>query len=321
MGTKRFDLLIAGELNPDAIVLADAIEPEYGQVEQLVDRGVLTIGSSGAIVACGAARLGMRTAYVGVVGDDAAGSFMLGELRRRGIDVEACTVDPGQATGLSLVLSTGKDRAILTFLGAMSSLGAADVSDELLASAEHLHVSSPHLQSGLREGLAALFGRAHDAGASTSLDPGWDPNGRWGAGLEDVLDFTDVFLPNAVEACRFAGTEEPEEGLAALAERIATVAVKLGSEGAIARRGTESARAQAPAVDAVDGTGAGDSFAAGFLCGLGGGRSLAEALRLGVACGSLSTRSLGGVDAQPALTEALELADVPSSRELERSGA
>ena len=74
MSAERFDLLVAGELNPDAIVVAETIEPEYGQVERLVDDGVLTVGSSGAIVACGAARLGMRTAYVGVVGDDDAGT-------------------------------------------------------------------------------------------------------------------------------------------------------------------------------------------------------------------------------------------------------
>jgi sugar/nucleoside kinase (ribokinase family) len=321
MGGKRFDLLIVGELNPDAIVLGEAIEPEYGQVERVVDAGVLTIGSSGGIVACGAARLGMRTAYVGVVGDDAAGRFLLGELRARGIDVDRCRVDPERATGLTVVLSDGDDRAMLTSLGAMSSLSPADVGDETLAATKHLHVSSPHLQSGLREGLADLFDRAHAAGASTSLDPGWDPAGTWGAGLEPAMVATDVFLPNAQEACRFAGASAPEAAVASLAERIETVVVKLGPDGAIARRGDETARAEAPAVEALDGTGAGDGLAAGFLCGLQSHMSLAEALRLGVACGSLSTRSLGGVDGQPALAEALELAGLLASREVERSGA
>ena len=107
MTGKPFDLLIAGELNPDAIVLSESVAPEYGQVERLVERGALTVGSSGAIVACGAVRLGMRTAYVGVVGDDAAGRFVLDELRARGIDVGACWVDPEQPTGLSVVISNG----------------------------------------------------------------------------------------------------------------------------------------------------------------------------------------------------------------------
>ncbi len=77
----------------------------------------------------------------------------------------------------------------------------------------------------------------------------------------------------------------------------------------------------APSVESVDGTGAGDSFSAGFLHGLGNGQSLEQALRLGVACGSLSTRSLGGVEAQPPLGEALEVAHDLTSDEIERSRA
>ncbi len=319
MTAKRFDLLIAGELNPDAIVLAETIEPEYGQVERVVDDGVLTVGSSGAIVACGAARLGMRTAYVGVVGDDASGQFMLGELRRRGVDIGACVVEPGQRTGLTVVLSEGADRAILTAPGAMASLTAADVSDELLCTTQHLHVSSPNLQSGLRKTLAELFDRAHRAGASTSLDPGWDPDGAWSGGLGDALDAVDAFFPNAAEACRFAGLEDPAAALDALAERVETVVVKLGAEGAIARRGDETASAEAPPLGAVDATGAGDNFAAGFLCGLRRAESLEQAVRLGVSCGSLSTRALGGVDAQPDLAEAEALAQTLPSREVSRS--
>jgi sugar/nucleoside kinase (ribokinase family) len=321
MDGRRLDLLVVGELNPDAIVLAETIELEFGQVERLVERGVLTIGSSGAIVACGAARLGLLTAYVGVVGDDAAGRFVLAELRVRGIDVDGCRVDRERATGLSVVLSTGADRTTLTSLGAMSGLTAADVGDGALAASAHLHVSSPHLQSGLRDGLAELFDRAHEAGVSTSLDPGWDPSGAWSADLDDALAATDVFLPNAAEACRLAGVDDAPGALAALAERIPTVVVKLGPEGAIARRGAEAARVGAPEVEAVDATGAGDCFAAGFLRGLAAGDSLEAALRLGVACGTLSTRALGGVDAQPDLATAAELAATLRSPEIEWSDA
>jgi sugar/nucleoside kinase (ribokinase family) len=238
-----------------------------------------------------------------VIGDDGAGRFMLDGLRRRGIDVGACRIDPAQPTGLTVVLSRGDDRAILTARGTMSALTAADVSDELLAATDHLHVSSPFLQDGLLPTLAGLFERAHAAGATTSLDPGWDPRERWET-LDAALGATDVFLPNAAEACRIAGEDEPAQALAALARRIGTVVVKLGAEGAIARRGDEAVQVSAPSVHAVDATGAGDSFTAGFLHG----GSLEEALRLGVACGALSTRSLGGVDAQPLLAEALELA-------------
>jgi sugar/nucleoside kinase (ribokinase family) len=309
MSDRRFDLLVVGELNPDAIVAGDSLEPEYGQVERIVDRGVLTVGASGAIVACGAARLGMRTAYVGVAGDDGAGRFIVGELSSRGVDVDRCRLEQDQATGLTVVLARGTDRAMLTALGAMSSLTADDVGDEALEASAHLHVSSPHLQAGLRPGLAELFARARAAGATTSLDPGWDPSAA-GDGLDDVLAATDLFLPNEAEALRLTGTADPEAALSALAGRVETVVVTLGADGAIARRGDEAASAEAPAVEALDTTGAGDSLAAGFLCGLARGMRLAEALSVGVACGSLSTRALGGVEGQPELAAALEAAGV-----------
>src|SRR5215510_1587261 len=116
----------------------------------------------------------MRTAYVGVVGDDGAGGFMLDALRRRGIDTGWCRTDPERPTGLTVILSRGDDRAMLTAPGAMSALTAADVGAEMLAATKHLHVSSPYLQAGLLPGLGDLFARAREAGATTSLDPGWD---------------------------------------------------------------------------------------------------------------------------------------------------
>jgi sugar/nucleoside kinase (ribokinase family) len=309
MTPRDFAILVAGELNPDAIVVGPDLTPEFGQVETLAQDGTLTIGSSGAIFACGAARLGLATAYVGVVGDDAGGRFVLAELARRGVDTGACRVEQGRPTGLSVVISRGEDRAILTAVGAMDALDAADVTDDLLARAEHLHVTSPALQPRLRAGLPDLFARARAAGLTTSLDPGWDPAGEWDAALGDALTATDVFLPNAAEAARITGAEDPEEALAALAARVPTVAIKLGAEGAIAATGSERARAAARPTVPVDTTGAGDSFAAGFLRARRDALPLADQLRVAVACGSLSTRALGGVAAQPTWPEVITSAN------------
>jgi sugar/nucleoside kinase (ribokinase family) len=316
MSDRPFAILVAGELNPDAIVIGPDLTPEFGQVETLAADGTLTIGSSGAIFACGAARLGLATAYVGVVGDDAGGRFVLTELERRGVDTTACRVEEGRATGLTVVISRGEDRAILTAVGAMDALAAADVTDAILAGAEHLHVTSPALQPRLRAGLPDLFARAHAAGLTTSLDPGWDPAGEWDAALGDALGATDVFFPNAAEACRIAGTGDPEEALDELAARVATVVVKLGADGAIAADPTGRARAAVPLTDSatpVDTTGAGDSFAAGFLRAGRAGLPLEERLRVAVACGSLSTTALGGVAAQPTWPEAAAAAAVTTT--------
>jgi sugar/nucleoside kinase (ribokinase family) len=301
---RPLDLVVIGELNPDAIVAGEAIEPAFGQ-ELLADAGTLALGGSGGIVSSGAARLGLRVAHVGVVGDDAAGRFVMEELGVRGVDLAWCRVDPSVPTGITVALSRGDDRAMLTAPGAIAALRLEDVPAAAPTRARHVHISSFYLQDGLRGGVADLLASARAAGATTSLDCGWDPLDEWGAGLAAALAETDVFFPNAAEACRITGSDDPEGALERLAARVPAVAVKLGERGAIASSESERAAATPPPVIAVDATGAGDSFAAGFLRGLLDGRPLTETLSLAVACGALSTRALGGVDAQPTLEEAL----------------
>src|SRR5512138_1580685 len=118
---KPFDLIVIGKINPDLILRGDVI-PAFGQVEQLIDDATLTIGSSSAIFACGAARLGLRVAFVGKIGDDVFGQFMRDQLAARGVDVAGIVVDSAIRTGLSIILSRGADRAILTYSGSIAAL-------------------------------------------------------------------------------------------------------------------------------------------------------------------------------------------------------
>jgi sugar/nucleoside kinase (ribokinase family) len=121
-----------------------------------------------------------------------------------------------------------------------------------------------------------------------------------------VLAHTDWFFPNAQEARLIAGVSDVEEATEKLAGEGLGVVAKLGGDGALAHRGDEWARAQAPRVEVVDTVGAGDCFAAGFLAGQLAGMELDRALKLACACGALSTRSAGGTAGQPTLTEALQ---------------
>src|SRR3954469_22982660 len=94
-------LLVVGELCVDLIVLLDT-EIRFGQHEQLVDSTTLVMGSSSAITAAGAARLGVPTSLVGVRGDDDFGRFLDGELARLGVDASNVRVDAATPTGSSI---------------------------------------------------------------------------------------------------------------------------------------------------------------------------------------------------------------------------
>ncbi len=289
-----FDLLVVGDCNPDLVIEGGDVTPEFGQREKLVERAELVIGGSAAITACGAATLGLRTAFVGAVGDDLFGRFMLDGLAGRGVDVSGCPVHQGRPTGLTVALVRGSDRAILTAAGTIRLLGGDDVDRGLVRRARHLHVASYYLLDGLRPGLPRLVAHARAAGLSVSLDPQGDPADIWDSGLEQLLPEIDVLFVNAAE------DEAIDSSMCPL------VVVKRGAAGASARSATETTDVRGLAVEAVDATGAGDSFDAGFLVRWLAGATTSEALELGCACGALSTRALGGTAAQPTLEEAVE---------------
>jgi sugar/nucleoside kinase (ribokinase family) len=301
---KMYDILVAGEINPDLILSDPELSVAFGQQETLVTQANLTIGSSSAIFACGAARLGLKVGFIGIVGQDLFGRFMLEAMQARGVDISPVIVDPLIQTGLSVILSRGADRAILTYPGAMAALTAGQVTDRWLRQSRHLHVASYFLQTALQPDLPRLFERAHALGLTISLDPNWDPAGRW-SGFQDLLRSVDVFLPNRTEALAITGQEDLGIALDRLSPWCPVIAVKLGAEGGIARRGDETAAAPAIPGPLVDTVGAGDSFDGGFLYGYLNGWSLEDSIRLACACGSLSTRQPGGTNGQPTLEEAL----------------
>jgi sugar/nucleoside kinase (ribokinase family) len=307
---RAFDLIVIGDCNPDVLVVGGDVTPAFGQEEKLVDSMSLVVGGSASITALAAARLGLRVALVAAIGADAAGSFMLGELGRAGVDTGSMPVRAGMPTGMTVVLSRGDDRAILTASGTIGALTVADVPADLLARTRHVHVSSYFLlERSLGPDLAALLAGARAAGTTTSLDTNWDPGGTWGAEFfPEVLAQTELLLPNEAEAERLAGATTLPEAVASLTKAGGRIVVKLGARGALYADGSRQYLATPPPVTPVDTTGAGDCFNAGLLTGLLRGLESAEALALACATGALSTQGIGGSGYVLELNAALALA-------------
>ena len=302
-----FDILVLGDANPDLVLSGETVVPAFGQAERLVDEGRLVIGGSGAIFACGAAKLGLRVAFAAVVGDDMFGRFMCDQLQANGVDTSAVAVLPERSTGVTVVLSGRHDRAMLTFAGTIGDLRRSVIDADLLGRTRHIHVSSYFLQRALAPELPDLFREAREGEATTSLDPNWDPSGTWDSGLMALLPEVDVFLPNEVEALSLARISVMEDAIARLRSSGAgTVVVKTAGQGAVGAQASDLIAVPALPTQVVDSTGAGDSFDAGFLAGFLGGEPLRRCLEIGNACGALSTRGIGGTSTQPTMVEALE---------------
>ena len=305
-------ILVIGELNVDLILQNYQAFPELGK-EVLVEDSTLTLGSSSAICAVGLARLGEQVSFLGKMGCDVWGDFCCRRLREEGIDITRVIADPSVKTGITTSITGATDRALVTHLGAISELRASDIQAEALRGFDHLHMACYFMQTGLRPGFRSIFQQAKAAGMTTSFDPGFDPDEKWGPELPETLGSVDVFFPNEVELRGISGKNDLAEGLASLQNGHTLVVAKLGRDGAMALLQGRLVRVPAPLVQPVDTTGAGDSFNAGFLhCWL-AGQSVEAAMRYGAACGAISTQALGGTGCQPGEAE---VEDFLRSREM-----
>jgi sugar/nucleoside kinase (ribokinase family) len=293
----RLDVCVVGEINPDLILygLPKDLQPER---ESLIQGFRLTLGSSSAIFAHNLSVLGTRVGIVSKIGPDALGKMALGWLSSGGVDVTRVRQGAdATSTGLTVILAHANERFILTYPGTMFELCYEDLDLKYVFSARHLHVSSYFLQKALRPKMADLFCEAQEKGLTTSLDTNDDPEGVWADDIHQVLPHVDIFFPNEREAKSITRKDDLAAAIGELAERVGMVVVKLGPEGAIARKGTAEWRCSPTRVNPVDTVGAGDSFDAGFIHRYLQDANTQQCLEYANVAGAYSTTREGGTEA------------------------
>lgn len=293
---KTFDVIVVGELNVDLILNQIEKFPEVGK-EVLANKMKLTLGSSSAIFASNLSTLGSRTSFCGKLGIDDFGDYILACLKSRGVDTSHITQSPEIATGATIVLNFGEDRAMVTHQGAMASFSVNDIPDEALLQCKHVHVSSIFLQPRLKNEIIEFFAKAKSLGLTTSLDPQWDPAEKWDVDFNALLPHVDVFLPNMKELEGISGIEEVKTAMQSLTTANLVV-VKKGSDGACLWDGQKFH--DQPAFinkDVVDSVGAGDSFDAGFIHKFVRRKAVSECLEFAALMGAVNTTCAGGTEA------------------------
>jgi sugar/nucleoside kinase (ribokinase family) len=291
-------VLVIGELNVDIVATGLRSLPQLGS-ETIAADFALTLGSASAIFAAGISKLGHRVTFVSQVGMDQFGEFCISALEANGVSTDQIQRNAQVKTGATIALSGVRDRALVTYPGAIESFSYEQLNISILKGHRHLHMTSYFLQKGLRPSFPQIFRHAKEAGLTTSFDPNSDPSGPWSKAVRGVLRYTDVLFINQREAMQMTRSSTVQKALKTLGDLVPCAVIKLGSKGATAIRGTKVTRAPGFNVKAVDTTGAGDSFDAGFISSYLRAAPLLECLRLGNACGALSTREPGGTAGQP----------------------
>ena len=297
MLTKQYDALVVGELNVDIILNHLEGFPEIGK-EKLARKMSISLGSSSAIFASNLSSLGAQVAFLGTVGADTHGDWILSRLQERGVHTEFIRRRADVETGVTLVLNYHEDRAMITYPGAMEQLTINDIHEDALRQARHLHLSSYFLQPGLRPAVSTLFQRAKALGLTTSFDPQWDPEEQWNFPAAEILPHVDVFLPNEKELLSLTHTPSMDQALVSLSDYAHCIVVKKGNQGSSVWQ-AQQLRHQPPFLneEVVDAIGAGDSFNAGFIRRFVQGCPIEECQTFGNLTGALSTTQCGGTAA------------------------
>ncbi|MCY3833509.1 MAG: PfkB family carbohydrate kinase [Chloroflexi bacterium] len=302
--SRPYDIIVFGDTCVDLILRDEDVAPQFGQVEKTVAGYDLVMGGSCCIFAAQAAKLGLRVAILGRVGEDYFGKLIVDALADAGVDTRYIEARADLRTGITVHLVQGDDRAMLTHMGSLNALTADDVTDEILQSARHLHYGSLYLQTGLLPDWIDILARAKRLRLTVSLDTNWDPGERWDHDLDRAFPLVDVLLPNEQEALRLSGAATYAEAIAVLRRRVPLLVVKRDIAGAVAWQGEEEfAQSVFEASDGGDGIGAGDSFDAGFLAGWLHGMPLASCLSLACECGRSVAGGIGGLAGQPLQAE------------------
>ncbi len=269
--------------------------PEVGSL-QFVE--ALEVHSGGCAVNTGIAmkRLGLEVTVVGQVGRDAFGDFLIATLSREDMMTQRVRrVDRGTSGSVAVVSRSG-ERTFLHHIGANRTDPAEPRWWQLDPGARHLHVGGAFLLPGLDgRPMAELLAEAHRLGMTTSVDTAFDFSGQWMELIHPVLPQVDYFLPSYTEAQCLTGFDDPEAQAQALLDRgVGVVGIKLGDQGALVAVAGKPARRVAPiVVEAVDATGAGDAWVAGFLYGILAGWPLEASALWGNAQGAASVQAAG----------------------------
>ena len=283
------DLLTVGEAFQDLIFVGLPHMPKHGE-ELKTARFVSTVGGGALITATAAARLGVRTAVVSALSDEAVRS-----LRRDRVSV-VNVKRASEPHAITVSLSTSRDRSFVTFNGVNDRLQPRLPAAIARQRAAHVHFAFAPDNCAR---WMPIVERLRARGTTTSWDFGWSPSllrQRGFGGLVGSLDF--VFL-NEVESAMYARTRRSVEAIAHWRRSARNTIIKLGRQKSQWMTAARDMTAPAPRVRAVDTTGAGDAFNGGFLYAVLGGRPPRDCLRIGNFVGARSTLAAGGISSLP----------------------
>jgi ribokinase len=295
----KFDVVGFGALNLDKLFKVNTIakEEEEGFVTEVLE----SAGGSAANTTVGAARLELKTGYVGKVAADREGKVLLDAFRTEGVNVNGITVSKKGRSGTVMgFVDPNGDRALYVDPGVNDEIELGDINLDYVSDTKFLHLTSfvGEKTFETQKELLKQF-----SGVKISFDPGALYVNKGLDALKQIIQKSYVMFPNALELKTLTGKDYKQGAKKLIALGVQVVAVKLGKQGCYVTDGKESHTIEAYTVDAVDTTGAGDAYCAGFLYGLTKRKDLHTCGKLGNFVASRCVQKMGARTGLPHLNE------------------
>ena len=296
-GEKQFDVICVGVALVDSIIRGFQPEPVSASGYRAAS-GALSVGGEAVNQAMAAAKLGLKAGVLCGLGQDDAGELVIRALNRCGVNTDRVVSTPATPVTTMFVGEDGGRRSITNEAHRYNFHPEKDVSRftdaraVMLGSLFRAPFDDPDI-------IVSVLRAAKQAGQVVLADTKL-PNFRF-LTLKDVaeaLPLIDFITPNEDEARYLTGEEQPEKMADVLLNAgVKNVIIKLGAMGCLLKNAGECLRLPAYAIQAVDATGAGDNFVAGFLCEILNGKSCREALSFANACGAICATAVGAAAA------------------------
>ena len=295
----KFDVVGFGALNLDKLFKVNMIAKE--EEEATVTNYKMSGGGSAANTIVGLARLELKTGFIGKVGSDTEGKFLFNELKKEGVDVNGITVsESGRSGAVMGFIDIKGDRALYVDPGVNDQLDFNDIDVDYISGTKFLHLSSFVANRSFNT-QKQIINQLSDV--NICFDPGAVYARKGLNANKPVIKRSLAVLPNELEIKQLTGEDYKEGAKTFLKLGAKLVAVKLGKRGCYVTDGKESHLIEAFKVDALDTTGAGDAFDAGFIYGLVNGKDLYECGRLGNFVASRCVLAMGARTGLPRLAD------------------
>jgi sugar/nucleoside kinase (ribokinase family) len=293
------ELVSVGVVCADVMVRPVDTVPQRGTLG-LVPKLEMHLGGLAAVTASAFCQLGGKAAFIGRVGRDGFGDYLVSTLQNNGVDVTGVKrVESAHSSATVVLIDTAGERTFMHHVGANAETCEGDIDFNLTGGARVLHWGGPAIMPQLDGApMGRVFERAQSLGMATSMDTCYDGKGVWLPLIEPSLPHLDIVFSSFEEACNYTGCNTPESiADFYMGYGVKIAVIKLGSDGIFVKRGEETYRLPAHRVEVVDTTGAGDASCGGFLYGWLQGWDLKRCARLANAVGGLTVQHMGGAEA------------------------